>query len=125
MKHLIFSGTGRFFFFICLVVPPQKTIALCQVLSLVWGATGLDYNYPLVFLEKEGRKGICSKAYLYQVLEPIVFPFWDTLSDEGNLWWRYMKDDSGVHKGLSSLPKLEGMIRGFDWPPSSPDLNPI
>jgi hypothetical protein len=30
-----------------------------------------------------------------------------------------------VHKGKARLPRLNHGVRGFDWPPSSPDLNPI
>jgi DDE superfamily endonuclease len=75
-----------------------------------------------VFLEKLlGRKGICSKAYLEQVLEPIVFPLFDCLGLE----YIFMEDGSKVYKGKVRLPRLEHGIRGFDWPPSSPDLNPI
>jgi hypothetical protein len=45
-----------------------------RVTVMVWGAIGWDWKSPLVFLEKlPGRKGICSKAYLQQVLQPIVF----------------------------------------------------
>ena len=36
-----------------------------------------------------------------------------------------MEDGAKVHKGKARLPKLEKGIRGFDWLPSSPDLNPI
>ena len=36
-----------------------------------------------------------------------------------------MEDGAKVHKDKARLPKLEKGIRGFDWPPSSPDLNPI
>lgn len=60
-----------------------------------------------------------------QVLKPIVFPFWETLSDEDKEWWRFIEDGSGVHKGFARLPRLERGVRGFDWSPSSPDLNPI
>ena len=36
-----------------------------------------------------------------------------------------MEDGSKVHKGKARLPRLQHGIRGFNWPPSSPDLNPI
>ena len=36
-----------------------------------------------------------------------------------------MEDGSKIHKGHARLPKLNRGIRTFDWPPSSPDLNPI
>ena len=78
-----------------------------------------------MFIEKlEERKGICSKAYLQQVLEPIIFPYWESMGEE-TFQWIFMKDGAKVHKGHAKLPRLQAGIRGFDWPPSSPDLNPI
>ena len=89
---------------------------------MIWGAIGWDYKSPLVFLEKlPERKGICSKAYLQQVLDPIVFPLFDDLGPE----YIYMEDGSKVHLGKARLPRLQHGVHGFKWPPSSPDLNPI
>ncbi len=89
---------------------------------MVWGAIGWDQKSPLVFLEKlPRRKGICSKAYLQQVLQPIVFPLFDQLGTE----YIFMEDGSKVYKGDARLAKLEHSIRGFNQPPSSPDLNVI
>ena len=89
---------------------------------MIWGAIGWDYKSPLVFLEKlPDRKGVCSKAYLEQVLEPIIFPLFDSLGPE----YIFMEDGSKVHKGKARLPRLQHGIHGFNWPPSSPDLNPI
>jgi hypothetical protein len=89
---------------------------------MIWGALGWDYKSPLVFLEKlPHMKGICSKAYLQQVLEPVVFPLFDTLGPS----YIFMEDGAKVHKGSARLPRLQHNIRGFNWPPSSPDLNPI
>ena len=79
-----------------------------------------------MFLEKEeGRKGICSHAYLTQVLEPVVFPHFDSLSEQEKESFIFMEDGAKVHKGHARLPRLNKGIRGFRWPPSSPDLNPI
>jgi hypothetical protein len=36
-----------------------------------------------------------------------------------------MEDGLKVHKGHARLPCLNHGVCGFDWPPSSPDLNPI
>jgi len=89
---------------------------------MIWGALGWDYKSPLIFMEKlPGRKGICSKAYLQQVLQPVVFPLFETLGPD----YIFMEDGSKVHKGYARLPRLEHGVRGFNWPPSSPDLNPI
>jgi hypothetical protein len=66
------------------------------------------------------RRGICSKAYLQQVLVPVVFPLFDNLGPE----YIYMEDGPKVHLGKARLPRLEHGVRGFVWPPS-PDLNPV
>jgi hypothetical protein len=36
-----------------------------------------------------------------------------------------MEDGAKVHNGYAKLLRLQARIRGFYWPPSSPDLNPI
>jgi hypothetical protein len=87
---------------------------------MIWGAIGWDYKSPLVFIEKLLRhKGVCSKAYLQQVLKPIIFPFFKTLGED----YMYMENESKVHKGNARLPKLQHGIREFNWLPSSPNLN--
>lgn len=89
---------------------------------MIWGAMGWNFKSLLVIMEKlPGRRGICSKAYLQEVLRPVVFPLFDTLGPE----YIYMEDGAKVHKGYARLPRLQHNVRGFDWPPSSPDLNPI
>jgi transposase len=59
------------------------------------------------------------------VLKAVVFPFYDKLLDEQKGEFIFIEDGSKVHKGKARLPCLNRGIRGFDWPPSSPDLNPI
>ena len=63
--------------------------------------------------------------YLNQVLKAVVFPFYNKLSDKQKEEFIFMEDGVKVHKGKARLPRLNRGIRGFDWPPSSPDLNPI
>jgi hypothetical protein len=93
---------------------------------MVWGAIGWDWKSPLIFLVKEeGRNGICSQAYLNQVLNPIIFPWLDSLTAKQKEKFLFMEDGSKIHMGMAKLPcNLRG-LRRFDWPPSSPDLNPI
>ena len=89
---------------------------------MIWGALGWDYKSNLVFMHKLlARKGICSKAYLQQVLDPVVFPLFARLGPE----YIFKEDGAKVHAGSARLPRLSHGIRGFKWPPSSPDLNPI
>jgi hypothetical protein len=100
----------------------KSTYRSGRVSIMIWGAIGWNYKSPLVFLEKEeGAKGVNSRAYRDQVLEPIIFPLFDQLGTD----YLFMEDGSKVHKGYARLAKLEHQIRGFDWPPSSPDLNVI
>jgi len=78
---------------------------------MIWGAIGWNYKSLLVFLEKlPERKGIYSKAYLQQVLEPVVFPLFDELGVE----YIFMEDGAKVHKGKARLPRLQHGIRGFN-----------
>jgi hypothetical protein len=36
-----------------------------------------------------------------------------------------MEDGAKIHKGHAILPRRLKGLRGFNWPPSSPNLNPI
>ena len=93
---------------------------------MVWGTLGQDWKSPLVFLEKRPeRKGVCSQAYLEQCLEAMIFPWYDTLNEAQKVEVIFIEDSAKVHKGKAKLPRLNKGIRGFNWPPSSPDLNPI
>jgi hypothetical protein len=50
---------------------------------MIWGAISWDYKSELVFIKKlPERKGIYSKVYLQEVLEPVVFPLFDILGLE-------------------------------------------
>jgi hypothetical protein len=93
---------------------------------MVWGAIGWDWKSPLIFLEKEeGKKGICSKAYLKQVLDGVIFPHWAQMTEKERSKFIFIEDGSKIYKGFAQLAKINSDIRTFEWPPSSPDLNPI
>ena len=88
---------------------------------MIWGAICWDYKSELVFLEKlPGCKGVCSKVYLQQVLQTVVFTLFGELGPE----YIFMEDGSKVYAGSARLPRLQHGIREFSWPPSSSDLNP-
>ena len=72
---------------------------------MVWAAIGWDWKSPLVF--------------------SVVFPYYDKLSAKQKAEFGFMEDGAKVHAGKARLPRLNRGMRGFDWPPSSPDLNPI
>jgi hypothetical protein len=77
-------------------------------------------------LEKEeGNKGICSQVYLKQVLEGVIFLYWEQMSEDEQTKYIFIEDGSKIYKGYIYLPKLNCNIRTFDWLLSLPDLNPI
>jgi hypothetical protein len=70
---------------------------------MIWGVIGWDYKSELVFIEKLlERRGICSKAYLQEVLEPVVFPLFDILGLE----YIFMENSAKVYCGSACLPRL-------------------
>jgi hypothetical protein len=68
----------------------------------------------VVLVKEEGKKGICSTAYLNQVLKAVVFPFYNSLTLEQKAEFMFIKDRAKVHKGKARLPCLNRRIRGFD-----------
>jgi hypothetical protein len=54
---------------------------------MVWAAIGWDWKSPLVILVKEeGKKGICSTAYLKQVLKVYIYGGWgESAQREGEI----------------------------------------
>jgi len=75
-----------------------------------------------VFLEKaEDNRSVTSAVYRDQVLELIVFPLFDELGPE----YIFIEDGAKVYLGYAKRARLEHSVRGFQWPPSSPDLNVI
>jgi hypothetical protein len=63
---------------------------------MIWGALGWDYKSELVFIEKlSERNGVWFKAYMQQVLEPVVFPLFDQLGPE----YIFIEDGSKVYVG--------------------------
>jgi hypothetical protein len=82
---------------------------------MVWAAIGWDWKSPLVFLVREPRRrGICSQAYLNQVLEAVVFPYYKKLSAKQKAEFKFMENGSKVHLGKARLPRLNLGIHGFD-----------
>jgi hypothetical protein len=78
---------------------------------MIWGALGWDYKSELVFIEKLlSYKGICSKAYLQQVLQPVIFPLFNRLSPE----YIFIEDGAKVHARHARLAQLQHGVRGFN-----------
>jgi hypothetical protein len=70
---------------------------------MIWGAISWDYKSELVFIEKlPERRGIYSKAYLQEVLEPVVFPLFDILGPE----YIFIEDSTKIYCRSIRLPRL-------------------
>jgi hypothetical protein len=73
------------------------------MLVMIWGAISWDYKLELVFIKKlPERRGICSKVYLQEVLEPVVFLLFDILGPE----YIFIEDNAKMHCGSACLPRL-------------------
>jgi hypothetical protein len=73
---------------------------------MVWEVIGWDWKSLLIFLVKEkGRKGICSQAYLNQVLNPIIFPWLDFLIVKQKEKFLFIEDGSKIHIGIVKLSR--------------------
>jgi transposase len=105
---------------------------------MVWGAIGYNWKSKLIFLKGTGKRGICSRDYLEQVLEPYIGPIF--LDKETELYnpkensfkgikvgGRFVEDNAGVHGTIKALvaAKKRLKIELHDHPASSPDMNPI
>jgi hypothetical protein len=55
----------------------------------------------------------------------VIFLWYDSLNEAQKAEAIFIDDGSKVYEGNARLPQLNKGIRGYNWPPSSPDLNPI
>jgi hypothetical protein len=70
---------------------------------MIWGAISWDYKSELVFIEKlPERRGICSKVYLQEVLEPVIFLLFDILGLE----YIFIEDSAKIYYGSICLLRL-------------------
>ena len=100
----------------------QPTFKSRRTSVQIWGCFCYDRKGPIHFIES-GR--IDAPKYILEVLEPRLIPFWmetNELLGEADV----MEDNSPVHTAKMSKQyrAAHGMI-SIDWPPQSPDLNPI
>lgn len=92
---------------------------------MVWWGVSYEGVTPLHFCEQ----GVKQKAKNYQsdILERVVKPLNNTLF--ANKDWIFQQDSAPSHKAKSTQQWLETNVPGFisvdEWPPSSPDLNPL
>jgi len=98
---------------------------------MIWAAIRYIFKSELYFVSKDGQgKGFIQKKYEQQILRLLK----DIFSENESLGFFCIEDKSKVHdlkdtkgnQGLYNATKIECFINTLlDWPPSSPDLNPI
>jgi hypothetical protein len=94
---------------------------------MVWGGIlGLNGKKVLVLWERDDWGTIRATTYIDHVLVPVIWPFWywESLYAGTTLW--LMEDGAKPHQaGITKRVKEDARIPTLEWPPSSPDLNPI
>jgi transposase len=96
---------------------------------MAWAVIGWNYKSPLYFVSYEGEgKGFTQQKYAEQILQG---PLKELFEEPGDFFC--VEDNSRVHgktdtkgnKGLCNAVRVECYINSINWPPGSPDLNPI
>lgn len=92
---------------------------------MVWGAICASGKCPLVFIEDGVH--LNAKTYTRDILEAVLLP-WAT-QHFGDRSWTFQQDSAPAHKAKLTQDFCEAnfprFIRHDEWPPSSPDLNPL
>lgn len=88
------------------------------------GSISYNWKSELVFLDSTGRKSICAKDYIEQVLEPIVVPsFMDLLDYDASAGGLYVEDRApwhGTEKALVEVKKYLISLSVLDLPVLNP-----
>lgn len=96
---------------------------------MAWAAIGWGYKSKLIFVSYEGAgKGFTQQKYAEQILKGPLREIFETPGD-----FFCVEDNSNVHgkvdtpqnHGLCNAVRVECHIYSIEWPPCSPDLNPI
>ncbi|KAI6653882.1 hypothetical protein LOD99_3058 [Oopsacas minuta] len=84
----------------------------------IWGGISARGAIPVkVFKHNFNSEHYCN------VLNEVLFQTADTLCADG---WKLQEDNSSIHTSKFSYAfKETHRVRRIDWPPNSPDLNPI
>uniref|UniRef100_A0A914CVH4 Tc1-like transposase DDE domain-containing protein n=1 Tax=Acrobeloides nanus TaxID=290746 RepID=A0A914CVH4_9BILA len=99
---------------------------------MVWGCITHRGRGPLVFIE-EGIK--INQSNYVEMLQEHLIPWakkvfgWDDGTEEYEVEWVYQQDSAPSHKAKETQRWLRENVPDFitvlDWPPYSPDLNPL
>ena len=92
---------------------------------MVWGAISENHKFPLVFVPP-GVK-INRHVYTELILEKSLKPFAKNFFGDDN--WTFQQDGATSHTAKSSQEWCKRNCPNFiskdEWPPCSPDLNPL
>nr|CAD2168833.1 unnamed protein product [Meloidogyne enterolobii] len=116
-------------FRICTTVSPlsDKLITHSQHLQsvMVWAGICASVKKPLIFVDPgvKVNKDYCLREILQRVVKP-----WSK-SHFGRRVWIFQQDSAPAHKAKEvqdwCKANFPGFISAQEWPPYSPDLNPI
>jgi hypothetical protein len=92
-----------------------------RISIMVWGAIWKGGRSHLVIMERDEeapRNGYSARSYRTALKEGLL-PYYQP-------WMRFMQDNAPIHKEEATMAWfLQHGIELLDWPPHSPDLNPI
>ena len=107
-------------------LPGKRVVSRVQFPKslMVWAGVTFDGKTPLVFIEK----GVKINQTAYQkTLHDKLLPW--TRSHFGRRSWTFQQDFAPAHRARSTQNWLRSNVPDFinanQWPPSSPDLNPL
>ncbi|VDP41785.1 unnamed protein product [Heligmosomoides polygyrus] len=104
----------------------QAPLLLCKTHSLSWlGAESAPAARPLVFVYKGGK--IDEDVYQLDILESAVLPW--AHQHFGDAHWTFQQDSAPARRAKSAQAWCKANFPDFithsEWPPYSPDLNPM
>jgi hypothetical protein len=92
---------------------------------MVWGGICASGKTPLIFIERNVK--INAKAYQNIILKGVLEPW--AKKHFGNKRWTLQQDMAPAHSAQTTMDLCGELFPRFwgkkDWPPNSPDLNPM
>lgn len=110
--------------------PSEKWLKECinptqhsgRVSVMVWGCFAGFLKGPIITLVGK----VDSKRYIKDVLDEVLLDFMDMVEDHTEKEPIFMQDNAPIHKAKKVLKWFEeNGVEIMEWPPYSPDLNPI
>jgi len=93
---------------------------------MIWGGILGSTKAPLVLWERDNSGTITAASYCAHVLTPVLWPFWGQQSAQAQQRIWLMEDGASAHRaGYTRTLQQEYAMPKLEWPPASPDLNPI